>query len=153
MSYSNGEGVHEMEVYVDSTRATVDELGIEGIDPKLKNEISFRWAGDALEGASAEALAAAIATLTGGVIWENSEGVIISVETAVEYATSCVVPNKCFAEIDATRGWHRGEVGRYLRCTDRAANTAARRPDTIDWLAHGFGWTSSAGEGASLKPI
>jgi hypothetical protein len=87
LSYGNGEGVHEtgVEVYLGSTRETVGELGIEGIDPNLNNEISFRWAGDALEGASAEALAAAIATLTGGVIWDDSEGVIISVEAAVKY--------------------------------------------------------------------
>ena len=38
-----------------------------------------------MEGACAEALAAAIATLTHGVIWEDYGGTIISVETAVKY--------------------------------------------------------------------
>jgi hypothetical protein len=86
MSYGKGEDAHEtgVEVYVGSTRETIDDLGIEGIDPNLNNEISFRWGGDALEGACADALAAAIATLTGGLIWDDSGGVIISVETAVK---------------------------------------------------------------------
>jgi hypothetical protein len=38
-----------------------------------------------MEGACAGALAAAIAMLTGGVIWDDYDGVIISVETAVRY--------------------------------------------------------------------
>src|SRR5260370_9430743 len=87
MSYGDGADAHEtgVEVYVGSARETIDDLGIEGIDPKLNNEISFRWGGDLMEGACAAALAAAIATLTGGVMWDDSEGVIISVETALEY--------------------------------------------------------------------
>jgi hypothetical protein len=89
MPMSSGEGAdaHEtgVEVYAGSARETIDDLGIEGIDPKLNNEISFRWCGDLMEGACAAALAAAIATLTGGVMWDDSEGVIISVETALEY--------------------------------------------------------------------
>ena len=89
MTMSYGKGADALytgvEVYVGSARETVDELGIEGIDPSLNNEISFRWGSNAMEGACAEALAAAIATLTGGVIWDDSEGVIISVETAVKY--------------------------------------------------------------------
>jgi hypothetical protein len=86
MSYGEGEHAYEtgVEVYIGSARETIDELANEGIDPKLNNEIWFRWGSDAMEGACAEALAAAIATLTGGVIWEDSEGVIISVETAVK---------------------------------------------------------------------
>lgn len=38
-----------------------------------------------MKGACGEALAAAIARPAGGVIWDDSEGVIISVETAVKY--------------------------------------------------------------------
>jgi hypothetical protein len=87
MSYGAGEDVQEtgVEVRMGSARETIDDLGLEGIDPNLDNEIWFRWGGDAMQGACAEALAAAIASLTGGVIWDDSEGVIISVEAAVEY--------------------------------------------------------------------
>lgn len=87
MSYGEGADALEtgVEVYVGSARETIDDLGIEGIDPKLNNEISFRWSSDLMEGACAQALAAAIATLTGGVIWDDSEAEIISVETAVKY--------------------------------------------------------------------
>jgi hypothetical protein len=95
MSYGRGEDAYEtgVEVYVGCARETIDELGIEGIDPKLNNEIWFRWGGDVMEGACAMALAAAIATLTGGVIWEDSEGVIISVETAVKYCHELLSAN------------------------------------------------------------
>jgi hypothetical protein len=87
MSYGEGDDACEtgVEVHMGSARETIDDLGIEGIDPKLNNEIWFRWGGDAMQGACAEALAAAIAMLTGGVIWDDSEGVIMSVEAAVEY--------------------------------------------------------------------
>jgi hypothetical protein len=86
MSYGKGADALEVgvEVYVGSARDRVDELGIEGVDPKFSNEISFRWSADAMEGACAEALAAAIATLTRGIIWEDFGGTIISVETAVK---------------------------------------------------------------------
>jgi len=86
MSYGKGADALDVgvEVYVGSARDTVDGLGIEGVDPKLNNEISFRWS-DEMEGACADALAAAIATLTHGVIWEDYGGTIISVETAVKY--------------------------------------------------------------------
>jgi hypothetical protein len=88
MPMSCGKGADTLEtgveVYVSSARETVDELGIEGIDPKLSSEISLRWDGD-MEGACAEALAAAIATLTPGVIWDDSQGAIISVVTAAKY--------------------------------------------------------------------
>jgi hypothetical protein len=87
MSFGKGDDALEtgVEVYLGAAGETIDELGIEGIDPKLENEICFRWSSDLMEGACALALAAAIATLTGGVIFEDYEGVIISVETAVEY--------------------------------------------------------------------
>jgi hypothetical protein len=86
MSYGEGADALEtgVEVYVGSAKETVDELGIAAIDPNLNNEISFRWGADAMEGACAGALAAAIAMLTGGVIWDDSEGAIISVETAIK---------------------------------------------------------------------
>jgi hypothetical protein len=87
MSYGDGEDVRQtgVEVYVGSAKETIDQLEIEGIDPKLDNEISFRWGSDFMEGACAQALAAAIAHLTGGVIWDESDGAPISVETAVKY--------------------------------------------------------------------
>lgn len=96
MSYANGQDVIEtgVEVYAGSAKETIDDLGIEGIDPKLENEISFRWGSDFMEGACAEALAAAIATLTGGVIWEDSDNIFISVETAVKYCREMIAAAK-----------------------------------------------------------
>jgi hypothetical protein len=87
MSCGEGADTHEtvVEVYVGYAGRTIDDLGVKGIDPKLNNEISFRWSSDLKEGACAQALAAAIATLTGGIIFEDSEAEIILVETAVKY--------------------------------------------------------------------
>ena len=87
MSYGKGADALDVgvEVYKGSARDRVDALGIEGVDPKFNNEISFRWSSRLMGGACAEALAAAIATLTHGVIWEDYGGTIISVETAVKY--------------------------------------------------------------------
>ena len=87
MSYGKGADALDVgvEVYMGSARDRVDAHGIEGVDPKFNNEISFRWSADLMEGACAEALAAAIATLTHGVIWEDYGDTIISVETAVKY--------------------------------------------------------------------
>ena len=95
ISYRKGEDAYEtgVEAYVGSATETVDRLGIEGIDPKLNNEIWFRWGGDLLEGACAVALAAAIATLTGGVIYADYDGVIISVETAVRHCHELAAAN------------------------------------------------------------
>ena len=73
MSYGKGADALDVgvEVYMGSARDRVDALGIEGVDPKFNNEISFRWSSRLMGGACAEALAAAIATLTHGVIWED----------------------------------------------------------------------------------
>ena len=85
MTYHEGADTFEtgVAIFEGSTAQTIDDLGIEGIDPKLKNMISFCWSTDLREGACAQALAAAIATLTGGVIWVDSAREIISVESAV----------------------------------------------------------------------
>ena len=88
MPMTNGSGMGAIEtgteVYLGSAKEMIDALGIEGIDPKLEHEISFRWGSDFMEGACAIALSAAIAKLTNGVIWEDSSGEVLSIENAVE---------------------------------------------------------------------
>jgi len=85
---THGAGV---EVYVGSARETIDEFDIEGIDPKLDKEIVFCFS-ESTGAACALALAAAIATLTGGIIFDESEEDIVSIETAVEECREEFIP-------------------------------------------------------------
>lgn len=88
MTFGAGEDAEETgcEVYVGPAAETIAELGIAGVDPALDREISMRWGGDALEGACACALVAALARLTGGVIFDDAAGAIVTVDTARGYA-------------------------------------------------------------------
>lgn len=74
------------EVYVAAARESIETYGIEDLDPALDREISFRWSSDALEGACAFALAAAIAKLTGGAIYDDTAGTVISIDAALQAA-------------------------------------------------------------------
>jgi hypothetical protein len=78
------------EVYVGPAAETIAELGIAGVDPALDREVSMRWGGDALEGASACALVAALAELTGGVIFDDAAGAIVTVDTARRTAAELI---------------------------------------------------------------
>jgi hypothetical protein len=79
------------EVYVGSAQKTIDELGIGGLDSSLNREISFRWGGDLMECASANALSMAIAKLTGGVIYDDSEGAVLPIDAALQITRSCLM--------------------------------------------------------------
>ena len=74
------------EVYFDPTASTIEEFGIGGVDPSFKTEISFRFGGDMMECVAAEALAAAIAKLTSGIVYEDQEGVLKTVDEAIALA-------------------------------------------------------------------
>jgi hypothetical protein len=86
MTFGDGAGAKETgtESYLGAAKETIDELGIQGVNPGLEHEISFRWGSDFMEGACAFALSASIASLTNGVIWDDTTAEIISIEQAVE---------------------------------------------------------------------
>jgi len=81
------------EVYVDPARERIKELsksGVAGIDPAFDRAISFRFGGDFMECSCAYALSAAIAKLTGGAIYDDSEGAVIPIDTALHRARKCM---------------------------------------------------------------
>lgn len=88
MTYGSGNDAPEtgVEVYFDPKASTIEEFGLEGVDPTFKSEISFSWGGDMMECASAEALAAAIAKLTGGIVYEDTEGTFKTLDEAITLA-------------------------------------------------------------------
>lgn len=79
-----------VEVHVGDAREAIADLGIEGIDPGLDREVTLRWGGDLMECACANALAAAIAKVKGGTIWDDSAGASIAVEGAVANIHACI---------------------------------------------------------------
>lgn len=79
-----------VEVHVGAAQESIAELGIEGVDPSLDREVAFRWGGDLMECACANALAVAIARVKGGTIWDDSAGASISVEGAVANIHACI---------------------------------------------------------------
>lgn len=92
MTYSAGEDAEETgcEVYLGPAAETISEFAITGIDPALNREIALRWGGDALEGASACALAAAVTHLTGGTIYDDAAGAITTIDAARRAANELI---------------------------------------------------------------
>lgn len=88
MTCGEGDDAQETgtEVYFDAAASTIEEFGLTGVDPAFQTEVSFRWGGDMMHCASAAALAAAIAKLTNGIVYEDSEGVLLSVDEAIALA-------------------------------------------------------------------
>jgi hypothetical protein len=88
MTYGSGNDQEEtgVEVYSDPAGPDIDDLGITGVDPTFVNQVSFRWGGDMMACVAAEALAAAIAKLTGGIVYEDTEGVLKTTPEAIALA-------------------------------------------------------------------
>jgi hypothetical protein len=88
MTLRTGEDAEETgcEVYVEKAADMIEELELEGVDPALDTVVSFRWASDMLEFGVACAFSAAIARLTGGVIYEGEEGKFLTVEETADAA-------------------------------------------------------------------
>jgi hypothetical protein len=88
MVYGAGDDAIETgtEVYFDGSASTIAEFDLKGVAPSFKTELSFRWGGDMMECACAEALAAAVAKITGGIVYEDAEGVLKNVDEAVALA-------------------------------------------------------------------
>jgi hypothetical protein len=62
------------------------EIGAEGVDPRLNRSVNLRWTGDRKELFCAESLAAALAKLTAGVVFEPEEGRLLSLDEAIAAA-------------------------------------------------------------------
>jgi hypothetical protein len=88
MIYGEGDDAVETGAEVDfyPGAPTISELNVEGVDPSCQSEIAFRTGGDIMEAAAAGALAAAIAQITGGVVYDDSEGALQPLEEATQIA-------------------------------------------------------------------
>jgi hypothetical protein len=71
----------EFDVWSDP--AALREINAEGVDPSLDRTANFRWGGDMMELLSAQAVAAAVAKLTGGIVYEAEGGNLQSLDEAI----------------------------------------------------------------------
>jgi hypothetical protein len=67
-------------------RAAVEELAPKGLDVGFNRSANFRWGGDEQEMLAGVCAAAALAKLTEGVVFDEMEGRLLSVEEAIEAA-------------------------------------------------------------------
>lgn len=67
-------------------RDAVDEFADLGIDPAFDRVANFRWSGDMVEAAAGQCGAAALAKLVGGVVFDEAEDRLLSVDEAAEVA-------------------------------------------------------------------
>jgi hypothetical protein len=74
----------EFDVYND--HSAVEEFTNEGVDPRFERRASFRWGGDFQEAVAGMCAAAALAKLTKGVVFDEAEGELLSVDEAIALA-------------------------------------------------------------------
>ncbi len=69
-----------------STRSAIAEFAAHGVDQSYERTASFRWGGSSEEAAAGLCGAAALAKLTNGVVFDEAEGRLLSVEEAIVVA-------------------------------------------------------------------
>lgn len=67
-------------------RAAVEELAPAGVDAAFDRSANFRWSGDEREMLAALCASAALAKLTNGVVFDETEGRLLSVDEAIALA-------------------------------------------------------------------
>ncbi|MGH6814991.1 MAG: hypothetical protein ACREC6_04745 [Hyphomicrobiaceae bacterium] len=73
-----------IEICIGSAFDTIEARGIADFEPTLEREAAIRWRGDTMERACAYALSAAIAQLTGGIVYEDESGSRLDVDIAMQ---------------------------------------------------------------------
>lgn len=84
MSLRGRETGVEFDVFND--RAAVEELASGEVDPNFNRSANFRWGGDEYEMIAGACAAAALAKLVNGVVYDEAEGRLLSVDEAIEAA-------------------------------------------------------------------
>jgi hypothetical protein len=74
----------EFDVYGD--HAAVEEFADAGVDPSFERRASLRWGGDFEEAVAGMCVAAALAKLVGGVVFDEAEDRLLSVDDAIAVA-------------------------------------------------------------------
>jgi hypothetical protein len=71
-------------------RAAVEEIGGKDVDPRFERVANFRWGGSMHECASAVCGAAALGKLVDGVVFDDEEGKLLSIEQAIAAARQVI---------------------------------------------------------------
>jgi hypothetical protein len=95
-----------------STRIAIDEIRREGVDPAFDRSANFRWGGEDSELLCALCAAAALAKLTGGIVFDPEEDRLQSIEEAVETARATL---QRLAKPDKPPGTTVSDLRRYLK--------------------------------------
>ena len=74
----------EFDAYDD--HAAVEEFATEGVDASFERRASFRWGGDFQEAVAGMSAAAALAKLMNGVVFDEAEDRLLSVDDAIALA-------------------------------------------------------------------
>ena len=74
----------EFDVYDD--RSAVEEFSAQGVDPSFERRASLRWGGDIEEAVAGMCVAAALVKLVNGVVFDEAENRLLSIEDAIEVA-------------------------------------------------------------------
>jgi hypothetical protein len=75
-----------VEFYVDSDHFVIEEFADVGVDQSFERMASFRWGGDFREAVAGMCAAAALAKLVDGVVFDEAENKLLSVDGAIEVA-------------------------------------------------------------------
>ena len=95
-------------------REAIDEFSVEGIDPTFDRCANFRWGGDETEMLAGLCAAAALAQLVGGVVFDEAEDRLLTVDEAVAVARKNLVS---VLKPDAPKhpGTRPADIRRYLK--------------------------------------
>src|SRR5262245_36195038 len=72
-----------VEFYVDSDHFVIEEFADVGVDQSFERMASFRWGGDFRAAVAGMCAAAALAKLTNGVVFDEAESKLLSIEGAI----------------------------------------------------------------------
>ena len=106
-----------VEFYIDDGRAVVEDVlppeQLANVDPNFDRCASFRWGSAEDEMVCGLCCAAALAKLTNGIVYEEQDGVLWSIDHSIDEA------KKYFEEfvkkVDPTRGTRTADIKRYLK--------------------------------------
>ena len=102
----------EFDVFND--RSAVAEFAARGVDPSYERVANFRWSGDFEEAVAGMCAAAALAKLVNGVVFDESEDKLLSVDEAIALANGNL---QALAKPEAVRqpGTRPADIKRYLK--------------------------------------
>jgi hypothetical protein len=102
----------EFDAYDD--HAAVEEFAAEGVDASFERRASFRWGGDFQEAVAGMCAAAALAKLVNGVVFDEAENRLLSVDGAIAVARQNL-ETFLKPEDKPSRGTRPADIKRYLK--------------------------------------